>query len=55
MAADNAFNDSNNNEMVKAHRYTLQLERQIRDLMASSNGNGKPGSMCDWCQSEMRL
>ena len=40
-AADNALNDSNNNETNKAHRYTMQLERQLRDLMAASQGNGK--------------
>ncbi|XP_065064430.1 kinesin-like protein KIF15 isoform X2 [Rhopilema esculentum] len=51
MAADNAFNDSNNNEMVKAHRYTLQLERQIRDLMASSHGNDSEKSLSSSLQS----
>ena len=40
-AANNALNDSNNNETNKAHRYTMQLERQLRDLMAASQGNGK--------------
>ena len=39
--SDNSINDSNNNDMSKAHRYTMQLERQIRDLMAVSRETGQ--------------
>jgi len=48
---DNSINDSNNNDMSKAHRYTMQLERQIRDLMAVSRETDSEKSLSGSLQS----
>eukprot|EP00794_Sanderia_malayensis_P018958 gene18958-20864_t len=49
--SESVLNDSVNNEANKAHRYTMQLERQLRDLLAVSIENNSEKSLSSSLQS----